>query len=172
MAAPFLGGIAAHELTDAAADAAAFRGFAHLARELDGLAEHARIERLEAQLLKLLPEAEKRVDPYVKAIAAHIATARGGVRVSALSDRAGISRQHLARRFQAAVGLSPKELARVLRFRALLDALAPGAKPDWAALALDLGYYDQAHLIGEFRAFAGESPAAFQISKTAAAAPR
>ena len=56
----------------------------------------------------------------------------------------------MRREFLEQTGLGPKFLARVLRFRRALE-LSPRAEGDFAGLALDCGYYDQAHLIREFR---------------------
>jgi AraC-like DNA-binding protein len=62
-------------------------------------------------------------------------------------------------------GVSPKLLQRILRFRAatrrIYSELAGGAVPIWGQFALECGYYDQAHLIREFREFAGCSPGRF-----------
>ena len=44
------------------------------------------------------------------------------------------------------------------RFRALLDRIEKGMPVNWAELAVDCGYFDQAHLIHDFRAFAGITP--------------
>lgn len=60
--------------------------------------------------------------------------------------------------FRDLTGLTPKRYARVLRFKRLLQALSAVPRPDWTALALDAGYFDQPHLIREFREFTGVSP--------------
>ena len=62
------------------------------------------------------------------------------------------------RLFLERTGLSPKEMARVARLRALLAQLASDGRADWAGLACDFGYADQAHLINEFQALTGKSP--------------
>jgi methylphosphotriester-DNA--protein-cysteine methyltransferase len=56
--------------------------------------------------------------------------------------------------------VSPKTLARVVRFERLLCAARRGRR-DWASLAADLGYFDQAHLIADFRELAGTTPVPF-----------
>jgi len=90
----------------------------------------------------------------------------GRVRVAALADEIGWSRKHLAQRFAIEVGAGPKTVGRILRFagvRRSIDAdLRAGQgrwSSDWAGLAADWGYADQAHLIREFRAMAGVTPA-------------
>lgn len=78
-----------------------------------------------------------------------------------LAERAGVSRRTLERRFTAYLGIGPKWVVR--RFR-LLDAAAAvhaGETADWAALATDLGFADQSHLIRAFTQVVGTPPAAY-----------
>jgi len=71
----------------------------------------------------------------------------------------GVSHKHLIDQFRDQVGLPPKLVARLGRFnRVLRRARAP--RTDWAQTALACGYFDQAHLINEFHAFAGATPRA------------
>jgi AraC-like DNA-binding protein len=94
----------------------------------------------------------------------------GNTRVSALAEELGWSRKRLAARFREEVGVAPKTLARMVRFeRARSLAEGPEA-PDWARLARDCGYYDQSHLINEFRSFTGRTPETFFQDSLAAAA--
>jgi len=72
----------------------------------------------------------------------------------------GVSERQLRRDFHDALGLSPKAVARLDRFARALRAAHVDDAPSWAAIAADAGYYDQAHLIAEFNAIAGASPAA------------
>ncbi len=81
--------------------------------------------------------------------------------MSELVAQTGWSGRHLASRFRAEIGLTPKAAARVIRFdrarRRLIGQLAdPGYR--LADLAADCGYFDQAHLAREFRALAGCPP--------------
>lgn len=94
----------------------------------------------------------------------------GRLRVAALCEQLGCSRKHLVRRFDEQVGLAPKTYARVLRFEHAIRALdhrdgcrwgpppPEGAGMGAAELALACGYYDQAHMVRDFRQFAGVSP--------------
>jgi AraC-like DNA-binding protein len=83
---------------------------------------------------------------------------RGALPVSALAALSGLSPRQLERRFRARVGLPPKALARVLRFQAVLEAAGRGGA-SWVSLALDHGYFDQPHLVRDFRLLGGDSPA-------------
>ena len=82
-------------------------------------------------------------------------------RIGAVQRAAGCSASVFIRRFEAAVGMTPKRHARVLRFNALLSRLARPGPRDWAQLAAEGGYFDQSHLIQEFRRLAGLTPAAY-----------
>jgi AraC-like DNA-binding protein len=89
----------------------------------------------------------------------------GMIPVSALAGELQWSRKHLANRFQADVGLAPKTIARLLRFRRVVDSADLPSR--WTEAALDAGYFDQAHLIRDFRQFAGMTPVEFQRSRLA-----
>ena len=99
----------------------------------------------------------------VRAAVRAIVDARGDLRIASLASDIGITRQQLARQFAIHVGVTPKMLARVMRAHAALaraDA-ARAAHPrdlDWSAIAQDLGYYDQSHLIDDFKALTGSTP--------------
>jgi AraC-like DNA-binding protein len=92
--------------------------------------------------------------------------AGGAVRVADLATETGWSSRHLASRFRAEIGLTPKAAARVIRFdrakQALIARVGTGAHQDGgyqlADLAAGTGYFDQAHLAREFRALAGVPP--------------
>jgi AraC-like DNA-binding protein len=91
-----------------------------------------------------------------------LAASDGRVRVGALAREIGWSRKHLAQRFAIEVGAGPKAVGRILRFAGLRRAIDAGIRRgcagDWAGVAADWGYADQAHLIREFRAMAGVTP--------------
>ncbi len=63
--------------------------------------------------------------------------------------------------FRDEIGFTPKVFTRLQRFHRVLDIISDTSHVDWADLALQLGYYDQSHLINEFRKFAGISPSAY-----------
>jgi AraC-like DNA-binding protein len=127
-------------------------------RLLNTGALHERFLIVERWLLaRLRPRAI--VHPAVRWAVDRLAATGGRVTVEELATGSGFSRKHLGTLFQQQVGLSPKALARVHRFRgalALLDR-SNGEVP-WAALAELCGFYDQSHLINEFRRFTGFSP--------------
>jgi AraC-like DNA-binding protein len=90
--------------------------------------------------------------------AVSLLAAHGGVlRVDALARANGMSERQLERSFAREVGCSPKQLARTMRFQNLVRHLDDG-RTDWAGLAWECGFFDQAHLIREVRAFTGATP--------------
>jgi AraC-like DNA-binding protein len=80
----------------------------------------------------------------------------GEVDVDWVADQAGMSARQFRRRCREESGLGPKHLARVLRFRRACELAARGES--WLRVAAEAGYFDQAHLIRDFREFANGTP--------------
>jgi AraC-like DNA-binding protein len=117
---------------------------------------HARMTLLEDQLLRWVREPAGL--GLVRHTSSVIAAAAGAVAIGDLSVAAGVSSTHLARRFKAVVGVTPKRFARTYRFTATMLALDPSGPVDWAEIAARAGYYDQAHFGNDLRAFTGLTP--------------
>lgn len=81
--------------------------------------------------------------------------------LEALARELGVSVRTFERRLRHEIGLSPRALRRVLRFRRAFRLLDGTPQGDWTRVALAAGYFDQAHLIRDFRHFAGAPPSAF-----------
>ncbi|HET8950854.1 MAG TPA: AraC family transcriptional regulator [Solirubrobacteraceae bacterium] len=127
-----------------------------------------RVAALEAFLLERLPEPTAETG-LVRAIVDDIAAAPPGTAVADLAARHGISTRTLQRLFARHVGVSPKWVLRRLRMHDALEALGSGrGDTDWTRFALELGYFDHAHFIRDFRAVVGRSPA--EYAREAAAA--
>jgi transcriptional regulator GlxA family with amidase domain len=91
--------------------------------------------------------------------------ATGGLlRIEDLAAETGWSRRHLADRFGAETGLSPKAAARVMRFERACDRLRSTPDP-LSAVAADLGYVDQAHLSRDFRDLAGQTATSWRAER-------
>jgi AraC-like DNA-binding protein len=104
------------------------------------------------------PKTNDNVDDVIQ----KIAETQGNISINSICNSVDLSRQHLARLFQEYVGIRPKQFARVIRFQALLKNVRQNRKKiNWADQAAMLGYYDQAHLISDFRQFSGTSPEKF-----------
>jgi AraC-like DNA-binding protein len=85
-----------------------------------------------------------------------LARSGGGVAIATLAAELGWSPKRLIGRFREQVGLPPKQVARLLRFQRASEMISAAA--DWRVVAQQCGYYDQAHLINEFRQFSGDTP--------------
>lgn len=115
----------------------------------------------EAFLLARLPPADADAQRAAALVAA-IAADPGMLTVDALAARAGMHRRALQRLFQQYVGVGPKWVIKRYRMHEAVAQLQTGAAPALARLALDLGYYDQAHFIKEFTALVGQAPGAYR----------
>jgi AraC-like DNA-binding protein len=119
-----------------------------------------RIALLEAELLRRVqPRAVE--NTLVNSAVDLILRSQGSVPVEVVCNSVGISRQHLARQFEEHVGIRPKLFARVIRFKRLIERARHPKTVEWATAAVELGYYDQAHMIADFREFTGFTPATF-----------
>jgi AraC-like DNA-binding protein len=81
------------------------------------------------------------------------------VRVESVAERLGVTARHLRRAFTESIGIGPKEFARTVRLQRAVRGAA--TSKDWARIAADAGYYDQSHLIADFRQLVGLTPGAF-----------
>jgi AraC-like DNA-binding protein len=129
-----------------------------LARRLEDMADwERRLDLVEGFILDRLRRGPA-VDPAVASAYRELAFCHGDIRIAAIAARLGWSRKHLSQRFQDEVGLPPKAVARIFRFNRLLSLAAVDSGADWAGLAAECGYADQAHLTREFAEFAGTTP--------------
>jgi AraC-like DNA-binding protein len=125
-------------------------------RLLDSGSPSAALTRLDKIFSHSIQPRREDQTPVVAAVH-HLERAAGCVRVTVLARNAGLSLRQFQRRFRDAVGISPKLFSRMQRFQRVFQATeAPDA--DWAGTALQSGYFDQAHLIRDFREFAGMAP--------------
>ncbi|GAB3766858.1 helix-turn-helix domain-containing protein [Microlunatus parietis] len=116
------------------------------------------LDRVEAELVQLARPGDGPVaDPLVRQV---IDRLRRNERIGTIGDRVGLSQSSWTRRFRTAVGLSPKRYQRVLRLERVIALAREGdaGRRDWADLAITAGYYDQAHLVGDFTELTGTSP--------------
>jgi AraC-like DNA-binding protein len=87
--------------------------------------------------------------------------ANGAIRIETIAAKLEWSRKHLAEKFRAEIGLAPKTVGRMARFNQALRLARLRSSGGWAGIAAECGYADQAHLVREFREFAGATPAAW-----------
>ena len=115
---------------------------------------------VEAELIGRLRE-NAPDDPFLKRAVANISMTNGVRPVAALARDIGVSERGLERRFSQAIGVSPKMFSRIVRFQSVLRSIESATTPAILDAASDFGYYDQSHLINDFRQFAGVGPAVF-----------
>jgi AraC-like DNA-binding protein len=127
-------------------------------RLLEAPGPRERLAVLEHALLRRLPPAS-RADPAVAYAAA--ALERGRL-VREVCDDLGLLPKRFTRRFRDQTGLTPKLFARVRRIQRVVAAVGSRKPADWAGVAADHGYCDQAHLIDDFRDLAGITPGAYR----------
>lgn len=153
-------GVAASELTDryvALADLWGGPG-AELGRELLAARDVTDV------LARLSRAVAERADRHESASASLARRAvrlleAGEVRIDHLAERLGVTARHLRRVFTESVGVGPKEFARTVRLQRAVRLAATSR--DWARIAAAAGYYDQAHLIADFRDLVGLTPVAY-----------
>jgi len=95
-------------------------------------------------------------DPVAYAVE-EIERTGGLMSIKDLADRLGWSSRQLQRRFKNGVGISPKLFGRMQRFQGVFRVME-GPATNWVDAAIHCGYYDQAHLIRDFREFSGQTP--------------
>ena len=122
--------------------------------------ELAMIDVVRAFLLERLPMADPQTE-RVAALVAGIEADRTLTRADVFATRHGMNLRALQRLFDDYAGVGPKWVIGRYRLHEAVDRLADGETVDWTALALDLGYFDQAHFIRDFRKLVGRTPGEF-----------
>ena len=158
--APLLG-VAASELTDRIVALEDVWGRAGGALCLELLAARSMPEVLERICGAISIRAAQSAEPASARIARRAVRLieAGEDRVEHVAAHLGVTARHLRRAFTESVGIGPKDFARTVRLQRAVRMTATDS--DWARIAADAGYYDQAHLIGDFRALIGLTPGAF-----------
>ena len=128
---------------------------------LSDLSESKKVGAANAFFHERMPEPDKTV-----ALAGHLVEQilqdREIKTVDDLVERTSMGKRSLQRLFSEYVGVSPKWVIRRYRLHELIERSHTGEEPDWPQLALELGYFDQAHLINDFRTITGYSPTEYQ----------
>jgi AraC-like DNA-binding protein len=123
----------------------------------DALARADDMESLVCTLSAMFVAIEREPDPVQRAIDA-LESSHGRLPLSECSELAMLSDRQFRRACATRTGLSPKRLARILRFRHVVSTLRTGIAPSMSRLAASCGYSDQAHMIREVRTYSGRSP--------------
>ena len=119
-----------------------------------------RVGLLEDWLLRCL-QRYHREQPAIEAALRQLYYRHRVVKIDRLAEELGMSRRQFERVFRGEVGVTPKSCQRTARFNLTVRELLLAARSDTLQVALDHGYYDQAHFIHDFQTFVGDSPEAF-----------
>jgi AraC-like DNA-binding protein len=153
-------GMPMHEIVNRAIPVAeALPGSAELAERLhDSQSWAHRFDLVEGFLLGRLADSVRPL-PAVEWAWAHLRQTAGAVPIQTLANEIGWSHRRFISRFREQIGVAPKTFARLIRFDRAVSALRASAGRGLAEVALECGYFDQAHMNREFRALAGTTPA-------------
>ncbi|WP_248927899.1 AraC family transcriptional regulator [Paenibacillus hamazuiensis] len=99
-------------------------------------------------------------DPLMANLLYRIFVSEGKTGVCELAESEAVSARQINRKFEQWIGFSPKKFSEIVRFQAVVGDIRRRKKTDWRMLALDHGYFDQAHMIRDFKRFYGDSPLA------------
>lgn len=87
----------------------------------------------------------------------------GSIRIEDIAQETGYTTRYLDQCFRAETGLPPKQLAKILRFQAAISALNQPNGRTLTEIAADLGYFDQAHFVHDFKAYTGLTPRKYRL---------
>jgi len=118
------------------------------------------VASIEEWLRRSVPEADPTAQ-WVTEVVATVVVDPDITRVDQLASCSGTSVRRLQRLFAAYVGVSPKWVIRRYRLQEVTERMARGDTADWAGLAAELGYADQAHFTRDFTGVFGETPAQY-----------
>ena len=124
----------------------------------------AGLEAIETALLEL--GASRSIHPAVSFALNAFDRAPNTTSIAAVTGAIGMSAKRFIERFKNDVGVTPKRYCRIRRFQQALGSAHRAHGVDWAQVALDCGYFDQAHFIHDFRSFAGVTPTAYLAART------
>ncbi len=123
-----------------------------------------RVRAVERFLVRRLAQSRTRPDLSITHCVDVLHAAAGRITIDDLAARCDLSARQLERRFLDEVGIPPRLLASIFRFRRVFDLLEQPQPGRWTGAALSAGYFDQAHMIRDFKRFAGQQPQAFYRS--------
>ena len=129
----------------------------------------ARLDRLERHLAEHHDAGVKGLSRCERAVALLEEDPRRSV--ADLAAELAVSHGHLDREFTRVVGLTPRRLTGVLRMRRLLSSIDVHGPIDWADRAAELGWFDQAHLIRDFKRYTGVTPSRYLAAQRSAISP-
>jgi AraC-like DNA-binding protein len=128
---------------------------------------HARINLIEAFFFERLNDSVL-IDNIVKTTIDTMFLTSGNTAIKAMLQNDAAKRRQLERKFIQQIGLSPKQLSKVIRLQAALKMMLNHQAVSLTEIAYNSDYYDQAHFIKDFREFTGTTPGEFFEDETMA----
>jgi len=119
-----------------------------------------RIELVEAFLLNKFNE-KATIDNIVKSTVDTLLATQGSSPIKSILQEDLSKRRQLERKFLKEIGMSPKQLGKVVRLQTALKLLVNQKRNTFTEIAYESAYYDQNHFIKDFREFTGTTPKEF-----------
>jgi AraC-like DNA-binding protein len=116
------------------------------------------LERILTEKLYAEFDTTRKKHAFIRHAVGHLWHSPGDHCLERIRVESGYASTRFINLFSHSVGLTPKQFFRVQRFQRVLHTLFRSGDADWSDLALQFGYYDQAHFIHEFKAFTGITP--------------
>lgn len=119
---------------------------------------YSRVKIIEKHLMKKLDEQRRFEFQRMNRTISNISRSRGLSNIDSLASDACLSRKQFERVFSDYIGLTPLQFMRVLRFQNAIDIKAKKAEISLTELAYSSGYFDQSHMVREFKRISGHTP--------------
>lgn len=124
-----------------------------------------KFDYVERQLLNLYIK-RLEINPFIDFAVQQILIAPNVTTIENIANKVGYSQKHLIKIFKDNIGLTPKSFLKVTRFQKAIEEIEFQKRANWTSIALDSGYYDQAHFINDFKSFSGFTPTQYIQSKS------
>nr|WP_052273301.1 helix-turn-helix domain-containing protein [Flavihumibacter solisilvae] len=160
-------GIPMHELFDGGFDASLFFG-AEMSRLNEQLRHTSNLEEGKGIVEKfLLNKATclKQTLPFDSAMQI-LLNNNGNVTIDKIASLSCLSLKQFERKCKERIGMNPKTYARILKFSKAYRLHEAFPQLSWTKIAYEAGYYDQMHMIKDFKAFAGVNPSVIEEQLT------
>jgi transcriptional regulator GlxA family with amidase domain len=136
-------------------------------RIVDALNTEERIQIVEGFLIHQLSK-QATIDNVVRSTVQSLINSSGNISISNILKNDESKRRQLERKFSKQIGMSPKQLGKVIRLQTALKTMLTKKSQKLTNIAYENDYYDQAHFIRDFKEFTGVVPSEFMNEETLA----
>jgi transcriptional regulator GlxA family with amidase domain len=95
-----------------------------------------------------------------------ISLSKGQLSLAGVASDVCLCQRHFERKFKSVIGVSPKMLAKIFRFKYALQCMGKYPNKDLLTIAIECGYYDHTHLAKDFKLLIGDTPSEFRQKKS------